>query len=261
MKKLLVGPYVGEFGWELFCWQAYVRKLSKQYDSTVIISRSNRKYLYEDFCNRFYGFDIEEETASCHGNEHRAAVECEVDTETTWLRPSNNLIFYNIKTGPIQQFFNDQHFVSYGKRCKKRRVVLLHARAMEKASERNWNIDKWKELVSMFTNVRFVSIGSKTGAYYIDGTVDRRDIELKELADLIRSCLFVIGPSSGPLHFASLCECSQLVWSGDDNNRRRYEVDWNPFKTRIEYLSTWNPEVSDVALSVLNMLQTMVGVR
>jgi len=39
MKKLIAGPWVGEFGWELFAWQAYVRALSRNFDHTTIISQ------------------------------------------------------------------------------------------------------------------------------------------------------------------------------------------------------------------------------
>ena len=42
---LLAGPWVGEFGWELFCWQAHIRWLSKQFDKTIVISRKGHKFL------------------------------------------------------------------------------------------------------------------------------------------------------------------------------------------------------------------------
>ena len=40
-KILLAGPWVGEFGWELFCWQGFLRKLSKQYDKVITIEEQN----------------------------------------------------------------------------------------------------------------------------------------------------------------------------------------------------------------------------
>ena len=52
-KTLIAGPWVGEFGWELFAWQAYVRAISRNYDKTIVISRENSKSLYEDFCDQF----------------------------------------------------------------------------------------------------------------------------------------------------------------------------------------------------------------
>ena len=55
-RVLFAGPWVGEFGWELFCWQAYIRSLSKFYDKTICISNNHSKFLYDDFCDRFIEF-------------------------------------------------------------------------------------------------------------------------------------------------------------------------------------------------------------
>ena len=37
MKKLIAGPWTGEFGWELFAWHAYIRALSRKFEHTTII--------------------------------------------------------------------------------------------------------------------------------------------------------------------------------------------------------------------------------
>ena len=57
MKKsnnnLIAGPWWGEFGHELFAWQAYVRSLSRFYEKTHVICRESSSYLYEDFASDF----------------------------------------------------------------------------------------------------------------------------------------------------------------------------------------------------------------
>ena len=53
-KHLLAGPWVGEFGWELFAWQAYIRSLSRHYDKTTIICRPTSHSIYTDFCRQLY---------------------------------------------------------------------------------------------------------------------------------------------------------------------------------------------------------------
>jgi hypothetical protein len=55
-KVLFAGPWVGEFGWELFCWHAYVRSLSRFYDETVCVGPPHSKFMYEDFCDKYIGF-------------------------------------------------------------------------------------------------------------------------------------------------------------------------------------------------------------
>ena len=54
---LLAGPWIGEFGWELFCWQAFVRKQSRKFDKTIVISRPGNKFIYEDFADEYVEFD------------------------------------------------------------------------------------------------------------------------------------------------------------------------------------------------------------
>ena len=51
-RTLIAGPWVGEFGWELFAWQAYVRALSRHFEETIIICRANSTALYRDFATR-----------------------------------------------------------------------------------------------------------------------------------------------------------------------------------------------------------------
>ena len=49
MKRLIVGPYVGELGWELFCFQARIRELSKQFNETQVFCKKGHSILYSDF--------------------------------------------------------------------------------------------------------------------------------------------------------------------------------------------------------------------
>ena len=56
-STLLAGPWVGEFGWELFCWQGIVRSISKDFDKTIVIGRPGHGTIYEDFCDDFIEFD------------------------------------------------------------------------------------------------------------------------------------------------------------------------------------------------------------
>ena len=69
-KILLAGPWIGEFGWELFCWQGFVRKLSKNYDKTIVIGRPTNELLYSDFADEYIKFDPESfktDAWNCHG--------------------------------------------------------------------------------------------------------------------------------------------------------------------------------------------------
>ena len=55
-KTLVAGPWLGEFGWELFGWQGYLRALSKKFDRTIIVAKGNTDFLYRDFADTYLKF-------------------------------------------------------------------------------------------------------------------------------------------------------------------------------------------------------------
>ena len=63
MKRLIVGPWSGEFGWELFAWQAYIRSLSEHYEKTTVICRPLSHAIYADFADEYMYFDPTKATA------------------------------------------------------------------------------------------------------------------------------------------------------------------------------------------------------
>ena len=48
-STIIAGPWLGEFGWELFFWSGYCRALSRHFEKTTIITRPGRDFLYRDF--------------------------------------------------------------------------------------------------------------------------------------------------------------------------------------------------------------------
>ena len=59
MNKLFAGPFVGEFGWELFCWQGILRKYTEvnNFEKVIISGRSSTKFLYEDFYDEYIVYE------------------------------------------------------------------------------------------------------------------------------------------------------------------------------------------------------------
>ena len=49
MRRLIAGPWCGEFGWELMSWQGRIRELSRSYDETIVCSDDGHQALYADF--------------------------------------------------------------------------------------------------------------------------------------------------------------------------------------------------------------------
>jgi len=255
MKQLIAGPWVGEFGWELFAWQGYMRSLSKHYDKTIIISRENSKSFYDDFADGFYPFsptgglsdaffmhnlDIKKAFMSV-AKEYKISL----DSNTTVLLPrrlgipphthyTQHLIFGDLMIQPDYIKFGEEGISKYD--------YIFHIRDRDLRKEDNWSLEKWSALRDLLDTKKIACIGTQNESGHIDGTDDLRDIPIQELLNVMRNSQCAFGPSSGPMHLASLCGLPHVVWS-IPQNKLRYEENWNPLKTRVLFDSTnnWHP--------------------
>jgi hypothetical protein len=248
-KILLAGPWIGEFGWELFCWQGYIRRLSRSFDKTIIISRSGHEFLYKDFATEFYCFNAPAAKANMWLGETNQS---ELNKIITNLNYTKHIIPFNIgyvmngmTTIIANDAFNQQDFVKYKSETLKSNVnILVHARNKFVGSNRNWERENWQNLVNLLLPHYNVGVIGTEEAFYLEGTQDFRNLSIEDLVSVISESKMVIGQSSGPLHLTSLCGVPHLVWS-DNTNRERYTKHWNPFKTPVYFYSEmgWNPTV------------------
>ena len=254
-KILLAGPWVGEFGWELFCWQGFIRKLSKEYDKTIIIGRPTNAILYEDFCDEYIKFDPESfktDAWNCH--EAKSAQHLVNSIEHThYVSGHFDIGMRYSKQGVTDTrglFFNNQKFHKYksdtiisDKFSSNGYDVLFHCRNKTIGSERNWSYEQWAGLKELLDNDISVACIGNHESFHIPNTDDLRSIDLSELISIMGVSDLIVGPSSGPMHLASLSGMKHLVWS-DEYNRVRYEKDWNPLKTKCIFYGDggWNPD-------------------
>ena len=68
---LFAGPFLGEFGWELLCWQGFVRKVSRRYKTVIVYCPEGREALYRDFADRIIPHSFRG-TAECDSVKERA---------------------------------------------------------------------------------------------------------------------------------------------------------------------------------------------
>lgn len=271
MKKLnstlIAGPWVGEFGWELFAWQAYIRSLSKHYQKTVVICRSNSTPLYEDFADQFvlcdshtgiidsyymhgFNFDSEIKTIILENNLHKNSEISVVLPRRIGTPPhthyTESFKFGNIDIVPEYILFKDnsQKYKKYD--------FIFHARERSLVRKQdNWQFDKWetlKNLLNVNSDKTFACIGTKNSSGLVPGTDDLRDIPLKKLFGTLNNAKYVLGPSSGPIHLASLCGAKHLVWGSRALSLDRYERTWNPLKTPVLFVDKfgWHPSAKYV---------------
>jgi hypothetical protein len=271
-KILMAGPWQGEFGWEIMRWQGHIRFLAQQgkYDRVYVAIQQGHELLYQDFTQDFIyvnrgintdGWRADRHTEPVFNKHHIRKVQHDNPfSEITSVNPTWTTCDKN----------RQQVFVRYGIPKKKCSFdILIHARETKKSKThvRNWSIGKWKDIADYFgkgRGLRIASIGTTDQAKHIPGTERIMDVSLEQLSNVMASSRLIIGPSSGPMHLATLCGCPQLIWTDkkywrsiEGNNRFRYEIAWNPFRTKVMVLDDccWQPQVSEVVKSIKEMLE------
>ena len=249
-RVLFAAPWVGEFGWELMNWQAFLRRLSVRYERTIVCCRETSRMLYADFCNDLVFHEIAG-SANCHMAHHIQNPE-ELERVMCCM-PADADCVLPLKYVPA----SEQSFVRFGKpRDDLRTDILIHARRRESYTERNWSHENWDEFIAHVTQMGLSvgAVGLRGSTLDLVGVTDYRNRDLAETVDLMASTKLVAGPSSGPMHLAALCGTPQLVWTNQGRymmgktSREKYESWWNPLRAKASVLDSdgFNPSVESV---------------
>lgn len=264
-KGIVFGPWVGEFGWELFSWQAYCRALSRKYDKIIVISRPGNDFLYNDFCDEFIPFDppsdgiVDSHMNSAVGNFNvteflRASIPSSLlqECEWSWVQPQKigNPPYDHWRAAVEIRGYGEiiPEYKLYRKNAKEKIDVVIHARNRSIREIDNWSVKKWNNLVNLFpSSIKIACIGSVKESLHLDGTSDARGTSLEETIGILSNAECILGPSSGPMHLATLSGCPQVVWTSNPNqNFSRYKYCWNPFFVDVDVIKTSDPSPEDV---------------
>ena len=265
-RTLIAGPWVGEFGWELFAWHGYVRALSRKFKKTISISRPNSKHLYEDFSDCFYSHTPVGGIVDSFFMHHvdlskefkKVVIENNIDLQNaTVLLPRRiGAPPFTHHTQPIKfgSYEIQPEYKIFGSSNKSKFDYIFHIRQRKTVRpEDNWDINKWLRLRDLLDSNKIACVGTKAESGHIDGTTDLRDVSLQNLFDSMYNVKCVFGPSSGPMHLASLCNAPHVVWSAS-SNQKRYEENWNPHGSKVLFLDKfdWHPSANYVYNKFLN---------
>lgn len=246
-KKLVAGPFCGEFGWALMSFQAFVRKAAVGYDEVIVCSHEGTEALYKDFAHKF----IPHRLAGLKDCLNATNLDMQsLRNIKAYLRTLGGDSFHPTKLIPVEH----QHFIPFGSKERGKRLgynfdMVIHARKpIGKHPGHSWPLQHWNTLVKLLGKYRIAAVG--TEAYLPEETVDMRSAGLQDAVDLIAATKLMLGPSSGPMHLASLCKTEHIVWTDNKvysavgcTNRARYESFWNPFKTPCTIIDShgWMP--------------------
>ncbi|BBK36756.1 hypothetical protein STAQ_18340 [Allostella sp. ATCC 35155] len=264
MRTLIAGPFVGEFGWELMGWQAHVRRRSRDYERTIVLSRPECAYLYRDFCDRFEPWS----PGSWLTQGYECTGGCPYDGAVETRYPGADRLCIDRNVDAVGWAgLADQEHRRFGLDVEPARTfdLVVHARAIpafagpaDEKAQRNWPADEWHRLcAALARRFTIAAIGLPDLAILPDGTTDCRGLPLDQQCALLARARAAIGPSSGPMHLASLCGCPHLVWmKAEQGIPMRYARDWNPLATRVCILSRagWRPSRSLVLAGLRRLL-------
>ena len=256
-SHLVAGPWIGEFGWEIFAWQGYIRALSRKFDKTTVICNSGAEHFYSDFSEQIINFDT---SFGPRDSFYQQGADVTRLSKRVFME-NKNKISGNVSLFPPRRIgfppmtsyeevvdFGSHsvapEYIQFGKETHKKYDYIFHIRDRKDIRPQdNWSIERWKTLKSLLPrNSRIACIGKSKASSIIEGVDDLRDIPLKELCDILATASFVFGPSSGPMHLSSICGTPHIVWS-IPSNRERYVKNWNPLRTPVLFLGDhdWDP--------------------
>ena len=242
---LLAGPWVGEWGYEVACWVPHLRYVARRYKNVIVGTRPGNDYLYADFATKIYHFKADNFTDRFmnHGAVYGPP-------KKIWRHhPKAQILMPNWAVCISKH----REYCCYGQHTQYQNGIydiIIHARSATKykSANRNWPVKYYQEVLKHFPKLKAASVG--TDAYHIPGTEDKRGVKLVDLCSMLRLCKLVIGPSSGTMHLAHMCQAPLLVWTGREkqkcikaNNRKRYEKLWRAFDTPVHVLDAhgWCP--------------------
>jgi len=246
---LLVGPWIGEFGWELFTWQGYIRSIAHEYENIIIASRAGNELLYEDFMSEYVSIVVPENALSdswfCRGlpADFGDKLISNINFDVRIPAQSIGFLYYPNGNPALSTEFLNQKFIKYkSDTLDKDFDILIHPRNKNLGNNRNWSKENWQKLVNLLVKTYTIGIIGNHEAFQLDNAEDCRKISIRDTVSLMNRTKLVVGQSSGPLHLASLSGTPHLVWS-EEANRNRYFKYWNPFQTPVYFYSemSWNP--------------------
>jgi len=210
-------PWVGELGWELMSWQAYCRKVSREYDYTIVTSYKGMGALYKDFATEYLEHD----------------------------KTKRELTF------PNKVYKVKGEFIRFGS-PNNVKDILIHARGIKQGIRKNykhWNCFKgldagWIGLSDDYcygTDLRNMPLQTLMDAIAGAKVVIGQSSGIMHLAQLCGTPIIVWGDNN--TYFGDTLE-------------KRYRETWNPLKSEVHWIdcNDWQPNPNKVMNELRSIL-------
>ncbi len=274
-KTLFAGPWIGEFGWELFCWHGFLRKIACKYERVIVACRTGHDLLYRDFATDIINYDtahLETDMWKNHGETNPRFFHRYYTEGLTKLKIIPHDAFQE-RWWFDEPWSKRQEFISFGQYSgTKSYDILMVVRHTEKCNTgyRNWPINEAAKFATTMheRGYRLACVGTRKQAVHIPHTDDILDLPLHALAQVMADARVIVGPQSGPVHFGSLCLLPQVCWQTCNEHAVRTAIHWNPFNVPVVTLPgsdihwkkrvMWQPMLGDIVNATERVLKGTV---
>lgn len=237
MNAVYFGPWVGEFGWELCWWNPMIRHYSRQYGFTTVSAPESSRYLYE-FADVF----IPLKTKGITYWEGELEGKPPIVIEQFYMTPEHEFARYRDEPDRVSARRSWRSLAP--ENPVKVADILCAFRPNKHIRDKlipgkEYPFQKCKEVVNSLVDkgLSVACFGGKENYCPIRAR-DLRGMSMEKLCAAIAGAKCVIGPSSGPIHLASLCECPHVTWIASPHHtlEQRYTKLWNPFNTPVKFI-------------------------
>jgi len=245
------GPWIGEFGWELSCWQGGIRELVHSLFGThhvIVMGDPGHNVLYEyadeywDVPEFFLNAGLTRQCAHVRGKKaplYLSALGYAVAVE---LKKYSNVL----KVVPPRRFRPEvQEYIQLGgKNNTKRSSFCYFPRNRRWWKEKNWPF--WDELIPLVeeeTELNSVGITA--------------DWDLSDSIEMLRASHFAISPESGAIFLSFLCGIPTIAFGHEQQEKRLSKA--NVFGVPFVYNSRTdhNHSVEEVFYGIKELLRAL----
>ena len=269
-RRLVAGPYLGEFGWELCCWNPRLRALARDYDEVVVLAPARSRPLYE-FATRFVPVNARPGSSDYMSGELEGALPS-VSGRGWSVRPAPSTVAEELRalTDPavasaVAAAKAWRRFAWESLPASPPLEVCLALRGPKALGGKLYTRKAWAPIhadafgaMLLERGLRVAVVGGPDNRG-LPGALDLRGAPLEQQIAALANAGVTVGPSSGPMHLAQLCGSAVVTWydaSPDQRrlSRLRYESAWNPWRARLEYLEGV-PDAEEALRATLRLLE------
>lgn len=246
MKRALYVPcFPGELGWELINYIPHVNHVfsASKFNHVHVVCEQGREALYP-MANQFTTVHLPTNRSmgnngptppanNIHGKlkkEYERVEVVKVPKGGCRLVKHRKFLKYEAESEVLRKW-----------RHIPKNAVVLCVRGRKFGKHKNWAPEKWIKLCEHLLEEGFspVVTGLREAVIFDPppGIINLQDkTTMGDLMAIMQKAQFVIGQSTGPAHFASLCGVPHAIW-GSSRLKERYLKSWNPHKAQVIYHS------------------------